>query len=936
MKSETKAKGISKEIANTIITNALHLEEFDSIDILKKAYETDTLLSKNILKFENIHDFIDTLLNKSIADNEPFVTKKGYLNVDENDVLEKEIEELLCQNHNKDTTEKRNIKLPNEPSTEDITISDNLLSIELEQLKKLKPTEKMSSYYQIVYYKTLYHWYLKNETSFTDFVDFRQNHVQLENAIESNLFPFHRIFLEIQLDATNFAKIPFCLASKSRIEKSIKSIMATKEYTGEQLEYLRLNVQLIAAILLIDFADNNEKKHNAEAISYLYHYIAWFFLDNPDYQSYLIGLSFAKKSLNIYDFRDKKTAFNILGLLAMRTGGQLQLAYDTYYSWLNNKMVGELKSLYTIKPICNKEEQKWRTTPQGKKAEAQMRTYYAFISACIGDTYETDDVNPHSRRDLFYNIAEKEINQAVNLDPDSALYHETYGAIATSQIPRKTDYLLALDQFQQFFTCVKNEKNIESMTYALNRYNQTIIELLSYNYSQYINGNAKNNSFSAWQNTTIAKEYWKKLENSPDQYKTMIMGIKSTTPVSQKTLMQKEELISQIKFGSHFQDTNTINTITDIALILILIKQTAIDIQNQLRRLEYSDTDYFTRKANQDRGITGKRSGVKTIAYYTTLKNATYLFDELEQASPNTAPTVNQQTSDGKNCLTVVHAKYMNDPYEGLPLLDSLTAGWVSNHVFPKESSKLFREDLYNESYIFLKSFTEKVDTLFMWNRYASDYESDGKNSNGCCIQFDPETFNQIISLSSESESIFFNEDYYLYRMVYISDDGTIKREVNPGITEDTLILYSTLKSLFIELNNKLGILSISKDFEQIKKEVQISLRDSLKSIIFLFKSDDYAEEVESRLIFERKHDEADSIRFVSNNPPKLAINPYKQIYINKIVFGPNVRNEEEWWPYFQYELNKLWTKFTKITGDNSCPPHKRYTIEKSSIHYHT
>ena len=184
--------------------------------------------------------------------------------------------------------------------------------------------------------------------------------------------------------------------------------------------------------------------------------------------------------------------------------------------------------------------------------------------------------------------------------------------------------------------------------------------------------------------------------------------------------------------------------------------------------------------------------------------------------------------------------------------------------------------------------------------------------------------------------TIEVNDDYYLYRMVYLASNNTISREMNPGISEETINLFNSLKRLVFELNEQFKTPSKSPGIEEIKEKTRISLRKSLKLLMFLFKSDDYAEEVESRLIFERHYDQQDSIRLVSQNPCKLAINPYKQIYIKSIIFGPNIRNTEEWVPYFQYELNKLWAKYIEETGDNSRPVCERYSIEKSSVHYHT
>ena len=401
-------------------------------------------------------------------------------------------------------------------------------------------------------------------------------------------------------------------------------------------------------------------------------------------------------------------------------------------------------------------------------------------------------------------------------------------------------------------------------------------------------------------------------------------------------------------------------TVSQIKVILILLRQAASNIQDLLRRFEYSSTNYFTRNAELDNNIKEIRSGNDAIAYYTTLKNASYLFDTLYQDSPDKALSLQKTKNDseGKNCLTVMNAKYMNDPHEGLTLLDELVRDMDNPPIFPGGSSKQFRELVYNDVFVFLKSFTTKIDKLFMWNRYASDYGSDGNNSNGCCIQFDPEMINRIVSYSASDKTLTpINDDYHLYRMVYVSDDGNINiDQSNPGLSNDVIDLYNALKKLSTELNTKLNNLfgkkakkkghNITEDDgnndewkNNLMDKIMSSLQQTLQSIMFLFKSDDYAEEVESRLIFVRTPDQQDSIRVLprdSSNLSRLAINPYKQIYIRKIIFGPNVRNADEWKPYLQYQLNKIWKKYAAENKHVEIVPNEMYSIENSKIHYRT
>ena len=75
--------------------------------------------------------------------------------------------------------------------------------------------------------------------------------------------------------------------------------------------------------------------------------------------------------------------------------------------------------------------------------------------------------------------------------------------------------------------------------------------------------------------------------------------------------------------------------------------------------------------------------------------------------------------------------------------------------------------------------------------------------------------------------------------------------------------------------------------------------------------------------------------RIIDGDFPKLAINPFFQIFVKGIIFGPNVRSPEKWEPYFQYQLNEMWKKDSS-NSEKGNPANKKFFIKQSDIKYFT
>lgn len=834
---------------------------------------------------------------------------------------------------NDNLNKKESVSPAKNPCTfyEDSTKSEHF--VVLKSFIALYPTTNTSSFYRTAFFLTFSNWLIDQNQKDLEAINYHASFVD-----ESQLLKLFDAAYDLALASVD-NRTERIVKLIAQVRECIHQITKSEKFTEQEYEYLRLCAQFIVFVLAVELEKPVEKVYSSkEYISYIALFIAETYL-LTDESSASLGLMFAKNSLCISNPSARQYAFQTLGNLAL-SSGNLQLGYDTFFSWIKRIKVDTLQEFPMVASPFSQEELEWRNTPSGIRSSSEMTAYYAVACWLVSDTYEINS----PRRKAFHEMAEFEIKKVLDNNPqtitsDNYFIYRVYGRLLLSQGSKeykKTEQAYqAYQKYQkgvlEFHNVAKyNAVAINSSISAI-----TLVLLQSYMSSKI--------AFDDWKKTEIASTYWDLLYQERKKYELFCAKTndeKSIDNLDMPIIKQKTTFEKLLDFGANIKNPDVLC----ISNILILIRRIAQEIQNQLRRVEYSTIDYFTRDGRRDKGITGKRSGDRTIAYYTTLKTATYLFEQLSQSNPQKAPEPSKDKpySQFKNCLTVMHAKYMNDPHEGLTLLDTLISKGKNILVFPNGSAKQFRESVYDDSFIFLKSFTTKMDKLFMWNRYASDYDSDGNNSNGCCIQFDPEMINRIVGRTYSVASSLANEDdYHLYRMVYISDGGEINKELNHGISNDAINLYKALRQLTNELNDKL--LKLKEDdeatYDRIIDDVYSSEQISLQSIMFLFKSDDYCEEDESRLIFIRDYEQQESIRLLDGKPgklSKLAINPYNQIYIKKIIFGPNVRNSEEWKPYLQYHLNQIWTKYEMETEDYSIPPHKRYSIESSKIHYHT
>lgn len=893
------------------------------------------------------------------------------------------------------------------------SISQMMLS-EIEILESIKPKEEMPATYTIQYIKMIFKWlYDKSHESnvLDDDTVFQRLFLciynQMQKIVPGAYLPLLRIMFdydygylfdrnmaimqkksiktiwtlnELQRKNNESGSLSSCARSFfTSIENAIAEINESDGFGEDDAEIIRFLSQLMIFVLSAEGCE--EDKSYIEALSYLAYFIGECFIEDRN-SDRMTGLEVAFDGINISDYWDRQDAFNTLGILAINTPGQIQLAYDVYYSWVNRKIIGELKSRRKKNTsILNfdQKEKAWRMTEQGKKCEAIMHRNLAYISAIIGDSYEVGEPN----RKTFYQLAEKEIKNALHIyevelekqtpDEESFLTYSLYGDIIETQINddikfEGNDYKEVLTQFEKYYKGAR--ENTDNIAYQITKADSliqrclVIIELIASSYVKNRREESNDFLFEEWNksNGTESEERLSELIEIEKEFrgiglvqikKRLISALESTSPNHKEEIYATTNFLEEIArvekterqikdLLDFYKEYHDRKMVIPVLLYLVVIRYIVNQIHYLLRRRNYCNIQYLTRDKNEEKvqGDCKKKSDV--IAYYTTLNTAKYIFDELYRDSKDIIPREAKEGEKGLNCLTVTHANYMNDPYEGLALLDALMQDLSSNKLLPEGSTQRFRDDIYNDTFIFLKSFTNQIDKLTMWNRYASDSNVDGKNSNGCCIQFNPEMFNHKINYTSAEKTLLSKDkdDYYLYRMVYIGGNDELFKSNNPDIPEDVEIYTKMLKRFIFELNEYLNTKSYihqTRTIEaQLQKDIWNSLRISLQTIIFLYKSDDYADENESRLLFTREFSQQDTISFLKTDPPKLAIKPYMQVYIDKIIFGPNARNRDVWEPFFQYGLNKMWKKYEEITKDKSCPVYDRYKIEGSKIHYHT
>lgn len=337
------------------------------------------------------------------------------------------------------------------------------------------------------------------------------------------------------------------------------------------------------------------------------------------------------------------------------------------------------------------------------------------------------------------------------------------------------------------------------------------------------------------------------------------------------------------------------------------------------------------------------------LLYYSSIRNALYLFDDLYlvpwASRPLTGPEIdsedngdNAESVQGKriNCLTVMESNYMNDPTEGRVLLDALS----ERGDIMGESVENYRSETLTSGFVFMRSFTSLDDELNMWSLYGSS-GIDGRQCDGCCIELDPTTFSEAereehSRAKAAGDSIVgkrlpwndVDDECGVYKIAYLSRS----QEVDSAAPEWKVVAIGEqanfVNDLLGELRTQVGCLSdvaVASTDKSLSDAIRRLVARQLRRILYLFKDSSYAREDEKRLILFRGTDEQslESIRVLpavdSQSPRRLCLNPPIQVRIKSITLGPNVVNAEEWVPDLQYRLSEMNNRLNQ-NGSSGCP----------------
>ncbi len=711
-------------------------------------------------------------------------------------------------------------------------------------------------------------------------------------------------------------------AIKKSVDKDVLALCKKTSYCYYDIDKLIFYHRTLKFVNLIEIKDKNVEYFSDIALSTIMNCLKNRYTDMSYVNDYESEIKIYKNALNVIDHLERLNSFN--RLIACATNqGDYQLAYDAGTSWIKKKSVGKLldeklcvinydTDLNTGKKVTLRKE--WR-----EYFERYIYENYSEVCKLIADYYE----------------------------PDTQIYtkYTDLAIFADGKIPKEKKFLIANDYLEigtKYLTYNNYEKAIEKIDLGLesakeylkeNRRNIWIYQaLLKSYYIKFVALLIKNNGeFDSWKKD---KETQRNLRDVHKYIKAYLSIINNRNNYGHdEKVRSRRALLKQFNMAKKEKNDELLNQL----YIVTLIDGLSEIITKSLRQNVYVDKIFYTREKDFDNALyKGEKDNNKIkkniIAYYTTLKNVTYLFDEMVLDKKDNTPRLAEKDERGINCLTVMNARYMNDPFEGVTIIKSTGAG----NLFDLSHPECYRENVLKKQHVFLKSFTDSVDKLWMWNRYASDYDSDGKNSNGCCVELDGKMFDKMIHKSN------ITDDYHLYKIIYVSDNGKIIINNNDDEHESIIENYKNLQKLFKELNNSVKSPSSNvdeKEYEERKKFfIDYILNTSFGRLMFLVKDAAYADEHESRMVIRRGLSDND-IRLLgpkNGSIQKLGINPYSQVYVKKITIGPNTKNRDEWKPYLQYKLNQMWEKIEEDIEHNDIEEEELWEVCDSSIQYNT
>lgn len=278
----------------------------------------------------------------------------------------------------------------------------------------------------------------------------------------------------------------------------------------------------------------------------------------------------------------------------------------------------------------------------------------------------------------------------------------------------------------------------------------------------------------------------------------------------------------------------------------------------------------------------------KQLGYYTTLSSLFYLLSD--------------EKGDVRYRLSIFDARHMNDPNEG-QVLEQYFNSRITQKI--KLDSYHQKRQSFRKTFVFLKSFTTKMDSLPMWVQYAND-------GRGCLITINPDMFSVGDKMVKSKKFSFLNDlftedDYHLYNVAYFNGIDFITSEGKVVTTEVDEIRSIYEKIIFW--------------YEQERKDdIEVELFQAIDNILsrakYLIKRDDYNNEDEIRVMFFRTGNEGDieQTGIEREALPKVYIHSTVETQIKEIVLGPKIRNGYDIVPYIYKQLEKMYQEKIQIT----------------------
>lgn len=290
--------------------------------------------------------------------------------------------------------------------------------------------------------------------------------------------------------------------------------------------------------------------------------------------------------------------------------------------------------------------------------------------------------------------------------------------------------------------------------------------------------------------------------------------------------------------------------------------------------------------------------------YYTTLYTFSYLLlDEKESIKEN------------RNRLSLMNSNYMNDPNEGNVLFDIFRETKSNckkyNHselfnTLVNENSKKARSR-YDDSLVFLKSFSKKIDKLTMWSEY-------GDKGKGCCVVINGNTFKETkkkISLLNNlgcETYVYEDDDYRLYNILYWNSKDN--KYILNGIVDD--IVANLLAQITDSVTDICSIAEQISNNSNWTDGIVNLIRKIVNKISYLIKYEEYQDEEESRIVLIRNNysNVRDDIEIISDcNEPlksKLYVQYPLKTQMDEIIFGPKVVDADNYAPFILKKLNEI------------------------------